>query len=321
MRVNLDDKFFTDNRIIGLSEEAGEEIATSRGRLIGLWLYCFRERRSVLSDKEVEIHSGRMRRGKGKYGDLLVRHLLAEERDGEYEISGTKKRMKYLLEFDELQREARSKGGKVAAEACLRGEKGKFLPRRSVATPAEEPSENQLTAIQMDNAPYKNQLNQLSSSSTSPSSSSSSSASPSASTSTSKKKDLVVEPSAPRLAKVNGVGVWKAYSEAYEKRWGVIPPRHQVNNTLAKRVAEKLGMEDGPKVAEFYLTHNDRFYLSTKHALNILLRDADKLYTEWKLGRASTYDDAIRGERRASNVNAARDFMEMDPKDNIWEDM
>jgi hypothetical protein len=119
---------------------------------------------------------------------------------------------------------------------------------------------------------------------------------------------------------VNGVGVWKAYSEAYEQRWGVAPLRHQLNNTLAKKVAEKIGMEDAPAVAAFYLTHSDRFYVSNKHPLNLLLRDADKLYTEWRTGRASTYDDAIRTERRASNVNAARDFLSGNGE-NIWEDM
>lgn len=75
---------------------------------------------------------------------------------------------------------------------------------------------------------------------------------------------------------------WDAYSAAYLTRYKVDPVRNaSVNGQLAQVVA-KLGAEASPKVAAYYLRHRGNLYTAAMHPVNLLLRDAEKLHTEWK---------------------------------------
>lgn len=309
MNITLDDKFFDDKRITRVSLLAGECLATAAGRLVFLWRYCSRKRTDTLTAEEIEVHSDRF--GDGQYAEYLALAKLADKLpDGTYRIKGVAKRIKYLLNWDEQRKAASARGGSTRAALAERDASGKYLPKR----PGSEPGENQVDPGHLAEPGAKTPGVQPFSISLS--------SSPSPSSPRSSEK-LVGQPggnlAADRPAKVNGVGVWNAYSAAYESRWGVAPVRHQVNNTLAKKVAEKLGMEDAPKVAAFYLTHPDRFYVGNKHPLNLLLRDADRLYTEWKSGRIGTFDEAAREERRQTNINAARDAARS--FENPWEEL
>lgn len=75
-----------------------------------------------------------------------------------------------------------------------------------------------------------------------------------------------------------------AYSAAYELKYGYKPLRDgQVSSILCKFV-DRVGKDNAPKIAEFYLSHNSNFYILKKHPVKLLLDDAEKLYTEWKSG-------------------------------------
>ncbi len=74
---------------------------------------------------------------------------------------------------------------------------------------------------------------------------------------------------------------WEAYSTGYERRYGVKPVRNAaVSGQLAQFVA-RIPAEEAPMVAAFYLTHKGGLYVSAKHPVNLLLRDAEKLRTDW----------------------------------------
>lgn len=80
-------------------------------------------------------------------------------------------------------------------------------------------------------------------------------------------------------------GVWAAYSDAYERRYGVEPVRNgKVNGQMASLVG-RLGGEEAAAVAAFYVGHSRRFYVENGHSVDLLLRDAEKLRTEWATGR------------------------------------
>ena len=75
--------------------------------------------------------------------------------------------------------------------------------------------------------------------------------------------------------------VWDAYSAAYAQRYGVAPVRNaSVNGKLAQFVA-KLPAEEAPEVASYFLAHTGNLYLAAMHPVDLLLRDAEKLRTEW----------------------------------------
>lgn len=92
------------------------------------------------------------------------------------------------------------------------------------------------------------------------------------------------------------VRVWESYQAAYFARYRVNPIRnHQVNSLLCKLV-DMVGEVDAPKVAAFYLTHGDRFYLNAKHPVGLLLRDWQKLHNEMQTGARTTTGRAAKLE-------------------------
>lgn len=89
---------------------------------------------------------------------------------------------------------------------------------------------------------------------------------------------------------------WRSYKAAYERRWGNAPPWNAKTAGQLKSFVARIPSQDAPTVAEFYLTHNDRYYVKAMHPVGLLLRDAEKLYTEWKTNRKVTDQEAKSAE-------------------------
>lgn len=78
---------------------------------------------------------------------------------------------------------------------------------------------------------------------------------------------------------------WEAYRAAYSQRYKVEPVTSaKVNGQLA-RLVDRLGAVEAPQVARFYVEHPGAFYGSKAHTTEWLLKDAEKLRTEWASGR------------------------------------
>lgn len=111
---------------------------------------------------------------------------------------------------------------------------------------------------------------------------------------------------APKVVKdeLPTVGTWKAYTNAYEVRYHVEPVRNAtVNGQLANLVA-RLGGEEAPAVAAFYVRSNNSRYVNAGHSVSMLVMDAEKLRTEWATGRQGTAHQAIQTDRTQTNFNA-----------------
>lgn len=119
---------------------------------------------------------------------------------------------------------------------------------------------------------------------------------------------------APADGPTPGSRVWDAYSAAFKTRWGDDPPRNAEANSLCKRLVDKLGVDDAPSVAEFYVAHRDALYVKAMHPLTLLIRDASKIRTEWATGRVSTAPAAIHGDLRQHNVQVVKEFLAEGPK-------
>jgi len=91
----------------------------------------------------------------------------------------------------------------------------------------------------------------------------------------------------------------RAYENAFRERYGTVP---KWNGSVAGKMAQfvkRVGREDAPFVAEFFLRHNDAFYERQMHSVGLMLKDAEKLYAEWTTGRQSNATSARMNEKEA----------------------
>lgn len=80
-------------------------------------------------------------------------------------------------------------------------------------------------------------------------------------------------------------------------------------NAQVKQLVQRLGADESPLVAEFYVCHGSGFYVRKAHDFGSLLTDAEKLRTEWATGRVITVSGAQQADRTQSNLNAANEAM------------
>lgn len=138
-----------------------------------------------------------------------------------------------------------------------------------------------------------------------------------ASTREEKRRD--VHPTAPKSGAVKenpkSAETWTAYSTAYQNRYQVEPVRNaQVNAILAKLVS-RLGSHDAPQVAAYYLTHDRAQYVTAKHAVSLLLRDAEGLRTEWATGSHTTEDKARQLDKLSGQREVWRKLASPQPRE------
>lgn len=96
--------------------------------------------------------------------------------------------------------------------------------------------------------------------------------------------------------------IWESYRQAYANRYGVDPVRNAKVNGQLSQLLQRLGEDDAVAVAAWYIDHNDRWYVSRLHAVDCLLRDCEKLRTEWATGRRMTQRQAHEADRRQATV-------------------
>lgn len=104
---------------------------------------------------------------------------------------------------------------------------------------------------------------------------------------------------------------WKAYSDAFFARYETEPVRNaKVNGQIAQLVA-RLGADEAPQVARFYLGHNDAYYVRKAHSIDCLLADAEKLRMEWATNRRITGAKAKQVESTQANVDSMNEALAM----------
>lgn len=86
------------------------------------------------------------------------------------------------------------------------------------------------------------------------------------------------------------VQTWGRYASAFKQRYGHEPARNAaVNGQLAQLVA-RLGKEEAPEVAAWYVSIEDPFYVKQMHPVKLLLADYEKVRGYWKSGRKGEDD-------------------------------
>jgi len=97
---------------------------------------------------------------------------------------------------------------------------------------------------------------------------------------------------------------WDAYTRAYVGRYAIDPVRNATTNAQMSQVVARLGSEEAPHVAAFYVQHNAAFYVRGGHAVGGLLKDAEKLRTEWATRRQITNTAAQQADKTQTNFDA-----------------
>lgn len=97
--------------------------------------------------------------------------------------------------------------------------------------------------------------------------------------------------------------IWRAYSDAYRQAYGADPVRNaKVNGQLAN-IVDRIGAEDAPAVAAWFVQHRKRWYVEKGHSVECLQKDCEQLRTEWATGRRSTSTAAIQADRTQTTAD------------------
>lgn len=96
--------------------------------------------------------------------------------------------------------------------------------------------------------------------------------------------------------------VWNAYRAAYAVRYGAEPVRNATTNAQVVQLIKRVGAEEAPEIAAFFVGMRDPFYARKGHTLGALLADAEKIRTEWATGRPMTGGTHDASTRRAQTI-------------------
>jgi len=123
------------------------------------------------------------------------------------------------------------------------------------------------------------------------------------------KTELAGEPKPAPLAKVKAIPpstiVWDSYCQAYLRRYGAEPIRNaRVNGQLAQFI-QRVPQTEAASIADFFIKHNDSYYVKTMHPVGMLLKDAEKLRTEWATQTQMTTTRARQIDESQTSVNVA----------------
>lgn len=97
---------------------------------------------------------------------------------------------------------------------------------------------------------------------------------------------------------------WSAYETAYEGRYGTKPVRNATTNGQMANFVKRIGLEEASAVAAWYVSHNNRYYVGQCHAVGAMVKDAEKLRTEWVRRRQTTATEAAQADKTQTNFNA-----------------
>lgn len=120
--------------------------------------------------------------------------------------------------------------------------------------------------------------------------------------------DLVLEPEPPKKTRAppgpqTPTGkTWDAYRQAYKARYGTEPKSNAKQMGMCKKLVERLGAEDAPKVVAFYLTHDKAYYVGRLHALDCCVWDAEPLMTQMTANYRVSNTEAQRADKGQSNA-------------------
>lgn len=103
---------------------------------------------------------------------------------------------------------------------------------------------------------------------------------------------------------------WAAYADAYTARYGIAPVRNAPVNAKVKQFVQRIGHDEAPGVARFYVERvSERFVVGKCHEVGLLLAGAEGYRTQWATGQAMTATRAQQADKSQANFDAADEAM------------
>lgn len=93
------------------------------------------------------------------------------------------------------------------------------------------------------------------------------------------------------------VETWNAYVIAYRNRYGVEPTRNAKVSGMLSKFIDRVPLDEAPQIAAFFVHSNRSFYSQGKHPIDLLLRDAEAMRTEWLTQNQGTDTAAKQADR------------------------
>ena len=257
-RINIEDSLFKDDRFINLVILMGSK-QLALGHIVSAWMlaqkYWVPNKQKIPEDKWKESGNS----------ELIIKAGLANRTPGGIYVCGTQENFNWLLE-------ARINGKKGGFKKAVRKNSNATHPMKSLKNPASQAK------------PIVGSSSSSSSSSFLFTPSSNLNLEGTLAGVPPNDESLILEE---RNKNGEAPGItnqtWQVYSEAFFSRYKTKPLRNAMVNGQIKNLIGRVGKDIAPPLAKFYLTQNDAWYLKNTHSMGDLLRDAEKLYAQWKL--------------------------------------
>lgn len=120
-------------------------------------------------------------------------------------------------------------------------------------------------------------------------------------------KVLKPKPKQKTEAQIANTNTWDAYTIAYLERYGVEPVRNAKVNGQVAQLVQRLGADEAPGVAAFYVSINDSFFIRASHEFGLLVARAEGIRTQWLTGRQVNAVTARQMENTQANISAAQE--------------
>jgi hypothetical protein len=104
---------------------------------------------------------------------------------------------------------------------------------------------------------------------------------------------------------------WHAYGLSYFYRYGVDPVRNATVNTQVQTFVKKVGQQEAPFIAGFFVASHSQFYVQRGHTFGNLTSDAEKLRTEWATGKTMTGTRARQIDQSQANYSVVSEAMKI----------
>jgi hypothetical protein len=100
--------------------------------------------------------------------------------------------------------------------------------------------------------------------------------------------------------------IWNAYSAAYFERYNSKPVRNAKVNAQVGDLLKRLGAEEAPAVAAYFVWINDSYLMRCYHEFGQLLAKAEAYRTAWATQTQVTGRTAQQAEKTQANLSAAQ---------------
>lgn len=99
--------------------------------------------------------------------------------------------------------------------------------------------------------------------------------------------------------------IWAAYASAYFGRYQTEPVRNAKVNGQVRELLKRLGKDEAPHVAAYYVSINDSYVIRSCHDLGSLLAKAEAYRTQWATNLQINTTTAKQMENTQANLSTA----------------